>query len=149
MVDAKVIIGKAKKENLEGIINLLSQLSPPKPGEKMDNETGQTILETIINTPDYYLCVAEIEGELVGTATLLIQWNLSHGGRPYAHVENVVVDIRFRGNGIGRKMVNFLVSKARGRGCYKAILNCESKNIPFYTRCGFRETGEVEMRLTL
>jgi ribosomal protein S18 acetylase RimI-like enzyme len=138
---------EAKTEDLEGIISLLCQLSPPKPGEFLDTETGQAILDSITGNPDYCLCVAKVNGELAGTALLLIQLNLSHGGKPYGHVENVVTNICQRGNGIGLAMVNFLLSKARERGCYKVILDCEVKNVPFYERCGFRTTGEVEMRL--
>lgn len=147
MKNEKIFIRKAGKEDLEGIIALLSQLSPPKQGEKIDNKTGQAILKNIIANPDYCLCTAKIGDVLAGTATLLIQLNLSHGGKPYAHVENVVTDVRFRGRGIGLAMVKFLISQASERGCYKIILNCESKNIHFYRRCGFHETGEVEMRI--
>ncbi len=142
------IIREARPEDLEGILHLLGQLSPPGPGEESDPESGRAILERMINNPDYYLSVFLLEGRLVGTATLLVQWNLSHGGKPYGHVENVVTEGRVRGNGVGRAMVDFLILKARERGCYKVILNCESKNIHFYEQCGFRLTGEVEMRLS-
>ncbi|MBN1444612.1 MAG: GNAT family N-acetyltransferase [Candidatus Omnitrophica bacterium] len=146
MEDMKKIVSEAKMEDIEGIVSLLYQLSPRKPGESLDRETGQAILKSIIDNPDYCLCVAKINGELAGTALLLIQLNLSHGGKPYGHVENVVTDVSRRGKGIGLTMVNFLMSKARERGCYKVILDCEAKNIPFYERCGFSLTGESEMR---
>ncbi|MCX8082553.1 MAG: GNAT family N-acetyltransferase [bacterium] len=140
----------AQTKDFEGIVNLLSQLSPPKEGENLDSEKGKGILKNILNNTDYCLCVVEDkDGVLLGTATLLIQQNLSHGGRPYAHLENVVTDIRHRKKGIGLAMVKFLIEKAKERGCYKVILNCETKNIIFYERCGFRITGEVEMRINL
>jgi glucosamine-phosphate N-acetyltransferase len=147
MPDTKRNICTAQMTDLAGIVWLLLQLSPSKTGEDMDSGTGREILKSIMENPDYCLCVAKIGSRIVGTATLLIQLNLSHGGKPYAHLENVVTDIAFRRKGIGREMVSYLTEKARGRGCYKVILNCESKNIPFYKCCGFRETGEVEMRL--
>jgi len=149
MTDMKIVVRKAKMEDLAEIVRLLYQLSPPSPGEKLDDETGRIILKKTLSNPDYCLCVAEVGSEIAGTAILLIQLNLSHGGKSYAHVENVVTDVPFRGKGIGREMVNFLVLKARNNGCYKVILNCESKNIPFYERCGFHLTGESEMRVGL
>ncbi len=149
MEDIKKIVCEAKAEDLEGIVNMLYQLSPPKSGESLNKEAGQAILKSIIDNPDYCLCIAKVNGELAGTALLLIQLNLSHGGKSYGHVENVVTDIRSRGKGIGLAMVNFLMSKARERRCYKVILDCETKNIPFYERCGFSITGESEMRFKL
>ncbi len=139
----------AETEDLETIAGLLCQLSPPKAGETLDAEAGRKILQSIINNPDYCLCVAETVGQVVGTALLLVQLNLSHGGNPYAHVENVVTDISLRGRGIGQAMMNFLVSEARRRDCYKVILCCEAKNILFYEHCGFNLTGEVEMRFDM
>ncbi|HOL21711.1 MAG TPA: GNAT family N-acetyltransferase [bacterium] len=139
----------ARMDDFEGIVNLLSQLSPPKPGENLESERGREILKNILNDPDYCLCVAESEGNLLGTATLLIQQNLSHGGRPYAHIENVITDIKHRKKGVGLEMIKFLIEKAKEKGCYKVILNCETKNIAFYEKCGFCITGEVEMRINL
>lgn len=149
MENEKVVVCRARIEDLEGIIKLLHQLSPPKPGENTDKKNAQEVLEGILNNPDYCLCVAYLGSEPVGTALLLIQRNLSHGVKPYAHVENVVTDIRFRGKGIGQKMVDYLVSQARENDCYKVILCCETKNIPFYEHCGFSLTGESEMRIAL
>ncbi|MDD3726088.1 MAG: GNAT family N-acetyltransferase [Candidatus Ratteibacteria bacterium] len=146
-MDFKVRI--ARMDDFEGIVGLLSQLSPPKPEDRLESNRGREILKDILNSPDYCLCVAEGEEGLLGTAILLIQKNLSHGGRPYGHLENVVTDIRHRRKGMGLVMVGFLIEKAREKGCYKVILNCETKNISFYERCGFCITGEVEMRINL
>ncbi|MCM8777641.1 MAG: GNAT family N-acetyltransferase [Candidatus Omnitrophica bacterium] len=142
-------VRNARLDDFKGIVDLLSQLSPPKEGESLDVKKGEEILRNILNNPDYFLCIAESKDGLVGTAILLVQQNLSHGGRPYAHLENVVTDIRHRKKGIGLAMVRYLIEKARAKGCYKVILNCETKNIVFYEKCGFCITGEVEMRINL
>lgn len=141
------MVRESTKNDLAGIVRLLARLSPPRAGEETGPAALRAALARIRGNPDYCLCVAEREGEPVGTATLLVQHNLSHGCRPYGHIENVVTDDRFRGNGIGREMIAFLVARAGDRGCYKVILNCGAHNVPFYLRCGFRVTGELEMRL--
>ena len=96
---------------------------------------------------NYFLCVFEDEGRVLGTALLLVQMNISQGGRPYSHIENVVVDKECRGKGAGKKMMDYLVEKARELDCYKILLNCGKDNIAFYEKCGFFDSGEVEMRL--
>jgi glucosamine-phosphate N-acetyltransferase len=142
------MIRDAKPKDLEQILGLLYQLSPVSEEDlKINKKKLKKVLREMIKDKNHLICVYEKEQKLLGIATLLIQLNLSHGGRPYAHVENVVTDQAFRGNGVGKEMIDYLIKRADERGCYKSILNCEEKNIPFYERCRFHLTGEVEMRL--
>lgn len=138
------IIRRAKQNDLTRLIELLNQLSPPK--DNGFTENSDSVLAKIILDDNYYLNVYDFCGELEGTSMLFVQYNLSHGCRPVGHVENVVVDERFRGQGIGRILVNDLIRVARNRQCYKLILNCTEHNVPFYQFAGFRRTGEIELR---
>jgi len=134
--------------DLNVLLDLLYQLSPAKEEDSSaDYKNLQGILQRIITDDNHCLCVCEYDGKVIGTAVLLIQLNLSHHGRPYGHIENVVTDQAQRGKGIGTRMVEYLVQRARERNCYKIILDCAKHNIPFYKKCGFTETGEVEMRI--
>lgn len=146
-----IVFREARHSDLHNLLGLLHQLSPPKDCEK--NAGGDELLQVlgkIINDENHFIFVLEKEGRLLGTATLLLQMNLSHAGRPYAHIENVVIDEKHRGKGIGKKILGHLVEKAKERNCYKIILHCKKDSIlPFYKKCGLRETGEVEMRFDL
>jgi glucosamine-phosphate N-acetyltransferase len=62
------------------------------------------------------------------------------------HVEDVVVDAAARGRGLGERVVRRLVEHARGRGCYKVILNCTPELTGFYAKVGFEEKN-VQMGL--
>lgn len=81
---------------------------------------------------------------IAATATLLVERKLVRGGASAGHIEDVVVDARFRGTGLGRRMVDTLTDEARRRGCYKVILDCAEVNVPFYERCGY-VTKELQM----
>ncbi|HEY4222677.1 MAG TPA: GNAT family N-acetyltransferase, partial [Myxococcota bacterium] len=54
------------------------------------------------------IVVAEDGGVVVGTATLRVFANLSHGGRGVAQAESVVVDERVRGRGVGALLMQHL-----------------------------------------
>lgn len=136
-------IRKANLEDLKEIVRLLNQLSP---SEEAEFGKLKEIFDKMIKDENYYLCVAEEGKELVGTGLLLIQMNLSHSGRPYGHIENIVVDSNHRGKGIGKKIISYLIEKAKENNCYKIILDCKKENVAFYEKCSFKETGEVEMR---
>jgi glucosamine-phosphate N-acetyltransferase len=138
-------IRKANQDDLKEILDLLDQLSPSS--ENPDIEKLGSILEKITKDENYYLCVVEEDKKIIGTGTLLIQMNLSHNGHPYAHIENIVVDKHHRKKGIGKFIISYLIEKAKQSNCYKVILNCKKENVPFYERCSFDATGEIEMRL--
>tara|TARA_Y100000310_G_scaffold288123_1_gene313494 strand:- start:556 stop:996 length:441 start_codon:yes stop_codon:yes gene_type:complete len=141
------LVRKARLDDLDAIVDLLEQLTPMKEGSVFNRDKVEIIFRKILENENYCLCVFEDDGEVLGTALLLVQMNISQGGRPYAHIENVVVDKDCRGKGAGKKMMDYLIGRARGLNCYKVLLNCGKDNIPFYEKCGFFDSGEVEMRL--
>lgn len=145
-----MMIRKAQLSDMPRLLDLLHQLSPIANLEKEKNRAElRSVLKRILSNNDYFLMVAEIGDEIVATATLLIQENLSHQGRPYGHIENVVTDQKYRNNNVGEKMIHFLVQVASFKNCYKVILNCSLSNIHFYQKSGFKRDLQTEMRLDL
>ena len=138
-----MIIRCFDESDLGRAVELLEQLSP----SLIDNDILRTAVADL--SGDHYINVCEVNGLVIGTSHLYVQPNLSHGGKPKGHVENVVVDRNHREHGIGRLLVNDLLRVARERGCYKVVLNCKPENYGFYKGLGFRVTGEVEMRFDL
>jgi len=86
-----------------------------------------------------YMVVAEIDGEIIGTATLHLQKKLIRDGGLAAFIEDVAVREKHRGKKIGEKLIEHLVEKAKNSGCYKINLSCFRERIAFYERCGFKK----------
>jgi GNAT superfamily N-acetyltransferase len=94
--------------------------------------------------PGRVLLVAVIDGDVVGTADLVILPNLSHGCRPYAVVENVVVDASSRSRGIGAALFGEIERRTAEAGCYKVelvSLNHRRRAHAFYERIGYSAVG--------
>ena len=89
--------------------------------------------------------VAELDGKIVGSTTLLIEQKFIHEGGFVGHIEDVVVKKEFEGQEIGMKLVLSLLDVANEKKCYKTILNCEDELIPFYEKIGFKQKSN-EMR---
>jgi GNAT superfamily N-acetyltransferase len=86
------------------------------------------------------LLVIEAAGRIVGTLVLLIVPNIGRRGRPYAIVENVVVDEAQRSRGYGAALMRYAIEEARKAGCYKVALTSRlhrSEAHRFYERLGF------------
>ena len=85
---------------------------------------------------------------VLGTASVLIEPKFLKGGRNVGHIEDVVVDEKVRGSGIGQQLMDYLIQFCIKNRCYKVILNCSNKNIPFYENLEFVQ-WENQMRLEL
>ena len=73
--------------------------------------------------PDRTVLVATVDGVIAGTVDLLIvRPSLTHGGRPWAAVENVVVDDRHHRRGVGRALMEEAARRAREADCHRLQL---------------------------
>jgi glucosamine-phosphate N-acetyltransferase len=100
------------------------------------------------SNPNQHTIVADVEGSIIGTASLSIEFKFLHGGSRVGHIEDVAVMSTVREKGIGALLINHLVGIAKNEKCYKIILDCSSENIPFYIKCGFQVSQHC-MRMNL
>ena len=94
--------------------------------------------------PSYRVFVAETDGTIAGTYSLIILDKLAKRGVPAGVVEDVAVLPAFQGLGIGRAMMEHAREECRRAGCYKMAL---SSNLAregahrFYDALGFERHG--------
>jgi GNAT superfamily N-acetyltransferase len=134
----------ATKNDLPEVVSLCAMLYEESEGGAPSAENAEIIFDRITRYPDYRIYLAEINGDIVGTFTLLIFDNLGHGGAPSAIVENVVVSPEYRGRGIGKRMMDFAMQRARDAGCYKLALSTNVKREEahrFYESLGYKRHG--------
>jgi len=117
----------------------LESLDNLRTASNLNKETAKDILKKIIVNSDHIIHVAEIDGKIVGSTTLIIEQKFIHDGGKVGHIEDVVVAKEFEGRGIGMKLVVSLLEKAKTMNCYKTILDCKEGLIPFYERIGFKK----------
>jgi glucosamine-phosphate N-acetyltransferase len=87
-----------------------------------------------------YTYVAEYEGHIVGTASLLVDFKFINSGGRVGIVEDVIVLPDFQGLGIGRRLMVAVERKAMELRCYKICLYCSDDLIAYYERLGFNHT---------
>lgn len=133
-------VRQAVPGDIDGLLALYIQLSPENAGPVRDRAALELAMADILAAPFMYLLVAAGGDGLVGTLTLVIVPNLTHGGRPWAQIENMVVEESLRGTGVGRQMLEDAVRMAWGAGCYKVQLQSANARVDahrFYERLGF------------
>jgi GNAT superfamily N-acetyltransferase len=121
------------------LLDLLAQLNPcdlPLPDEK----TLAEVWADIRADKKIHCLVAEWEGKLVGSCTLVVIPNLTRGTMPYGVLENVVTHAEYRKQGIGRGILAHALAIAWKNNCYKVMLLTSKKDdetLRFYRNSGF------------
>lgn len=98
--------------------------------------------------PDtYHVLVIEQEEpkKIVGCGTIFFERKLVHQCSFAGHIEDICVSEEVRSKGVGKQLIKLLLEAGKEKGCYKVILDCSDKNIPFYEKCGLYKSGN-EMR---
>lgn len=131
------IIRELRREDiLNGFLTTLDSL---RKASDIGTDKAMKIFEKINSNPDHIIAVAELDGKIVGTTTLLIEQKFIHDGGVVGHIEDVVVNKDYHGQKIGEKIMKYLLEIAKNRGCYKTILDCTDDVKPFYEKLGFKQ----------
>jgi GNAT superfamily N-acetyltransferase len=99
---------------------------------------------------NYYKFEYILEGKIIGRALLFLIYNDLHP-KPYGLLEDVFVEEKYRGKGIGKELVQRVIEKAKELGCYKLIATSrfERENVHrLYENLGFKKWG-YEFRIDL
>jgi GNAT superfamily N-acetyltransferase len=136
-------IRKAVEDDIAGIIALYAQPEMDN-GNVLPEKEAKTLFNTLKSYPCYNIYIATLEDEIVGTFALLIMDNLAHMGAPSGIIEDVAVDPKYQGKGIGKFMISFAINLCKEAGCYKLSLSSNIKRIrthKFYESLGFKQHG--------
>lgn len=109
-------------------------------------DKAKSVFEKILADENYHIIVAEENGEIVSSCTVVIVPNLTRGVRPYARVENVVTHSEHRGKGLATACLDRAKEIAVQAGCYNIALLTGSKNestLKFYENAGYNRTDKT------
>jgi glucosamine-phosphate N-acetyltransferase len=133
----EVTIRELKEEDIQkGFLKTLDTL---RQTSSITQEKTLEIFKEIKTNPKHMIIIAELNGEIIGTTTLLVEPKFIHQGGKVGHIEDVVVRKEFQGRKIGQKIIKFVLQIAKNQGCYKTILNCSDDVKSFYEEIGFKQ----------
>jgi len=144
----------AKDGDLDAIVALLADdaIARTRSGHvKAATPEVRAAFALIQADPDDDIWVGERDGQVVATLQLTILSGLSRNGMRRALVEAVRVDSRMRGQGIGERLMQVAMNRARERGCGIIQLTSDLRRADahrFYARLGF-EASHVGMKCML
>jgi streptothricin acetyltransferase len=93
---------------------------------------------TYVANPDRIVFFAYVDDELAGQIRVWKHWNA------YAYIDDIAVDAKYRGQGIGRALIERAIEWAKAKGFPGLMLETQNNNVAackLYERCGFELRG--------
>lgn len=132
------MIREITEKDLDGLLTLYTQLHD-NPFPEKNNELKQ-LWSDILSDRNHHIIVCEEHGELISSCVCVVIPNLTHGQRPYALIENVVTDEKYRKKGYATACLDFAREIASKENCYKIMLMTGSKQestLNFYQKADY------------
>ena len=112
-------------------------------GEKRYAAGGNDSFLQVLRSPTNYLYVAELDGQLVGFASLSVRHVVRYP-KLIAELDELYVDPNKREHGIGRQLMQQIEATAKEQGCYRLFIESHYKHTAahkFYEGLGYTNNG--------
>jgi len=149
MMDAAVTctVRSASAEDLPAALALHARREQGSDVPRSASDQERQTWMRMMRSENLTVYLAEVNGQVVGTATLITMPNLTYDCAPTAFVEAVVVAEDHRRKGIATAIMRRLLSDARSAGCNKVQLLSHKRHGTdgahrLYTSVGFEPEAE-------
>jgi GNAT superfamily N-acetyltransferase len=137
-----IIICMANKQDVQGMLPLLAQLGYPTNLQELEER-----FEAFVNLDGYGLAVATLSHKTIGW----VAWSKSKSfvsNKIRIHIEGLVVDKDYRGQGIGKKLMIFVEEFAKQFGpviidLTSGLRRAKDGSHEFYKVLGYHNEGPM------
>lgn len=138
------MVREIEKNDLDDLLRLYMQLH----NNPMPEKTAELlqIWDAVFGDKNHHVIVAEENGKIVSSCVCVIIPNLTHNQQPYAFIENVITDEKFRKKGLATQCLNYAKEIAQKENCYKMMLLTGSKEkstLDFYRKSGYNSDDKT------
>lgn len=137
------MIREITENDFDQLLRLYMQLDNPFP-EK--SERVLAAWNSILADENHHIIVAEEDGNIVSSCVCVIIPNLTRGQRPYAFVENVITDEKYRKKGLATVCLDYARELAQRKNCYKMMLLTgarQESTLRFYEQAGYNKNDKT------
>jgi ribosomal protein S18 acetylase RimI-like enzyme len=115
------------------------------------SDVGRNYFKKMIEDENEIALVAELEDKIVGYLVVSIYHHSFRKENPIAELDNMYIEEKFRGKGIGTQLVAEAKRKAKEKGARTLKVEAAAQNekaLSFYRACGF-EDFDIILQMSL
>ncbi|TXL57864.1 GNAT family N-acetyltransferase [Cerasibacillus terrae] len=150
----EITLRKATEQDLDRIVEMLADDVLGSKRECYQHPLPSSYTEAfkaITSDPNNELIVACYANEVIGVQQITFTPYITHQGGWRATIEGVRTSSSVRGKGVGTKLIEWAIQRAKARGCHLIQLTTDKKRddaLRFYEHLGFSATHEgLKMKL--
>lgn len=147
-METKIDFRIATIRDLDSIVKMLADDSLGSQRECYEQPLPDSYLKafhSITDDPNIEFVVACIGNEIIGVQQITFTPYLTYQGGWRATIEGVRTSSSARGKGVGTKLIQWAIQRAKDRGCHLVQLTTDKKRedaLRFYERLGFTVSHE-------
>ena len=145
-------ISEANAEDIPSLVSLLHELFTLESDFTPDSDKQARALQLIIGNPACgRIFVLRADSRVIGMVNALFTISTAEGG-PVVLLEDVIIAQPYRGQGLGRKLVEHVLEWARRESFLRVTVLADRTNeaaLNFYRQLDFRRSSMVVNRLEL
>ena len=130
-----VIINNLEKNDYQNYLNLMNQFRPIQ--NNFSYELFGSLYDKIFLSSEIY--VARLNNNIIGSIKVFYEQKFINNCALYAHVEDVIVDEKYRHLKIGSQLLDYVKKKAIEKDCFKCTLVCSEEVSKFYVNNQFEK----------
>jgi ribosomal protein S18 acetylase RimI-like enzyme len=142
-------IRRARLSDRDTLVNFTLNEAREAEGADLDAVRVTRGVQAAFDTsPPVRYWVADADGEVVGSTSIVTEWSDFHGGE-YWWVQSIYIVPDHRGSGLLGRLLDHLAAEAQAAGAVDLRLYVHNENaraINAYRRCGFADAPYVIMR---
>lgn len=138
------MIREITENDFDQLLRLYMQLHDNPFPEK--SERVLAAWNSILADENHHIIVAEEDGNIASSCVCVIIPNLTRGQRPYAFVENVITDEKYRKKGLATACLDYARELALRKNCYKMMLLTgarQESTLRFYEQAGYNKNDKT------
>jgi ribosomal protein S18 acetylase RimI-like enzyme len=130
-------------EHVNAMLEMLNHYMEDPMGDHLphDRKKQEKLIRDLAAHPTVEILLAKVDGKYAGMVTTFVNYS-TFKLQPYLYIHDVVVHESNRGQGIGRKMLQFLHTEAKSRGYCKVTLEVREDNpaaLKLYASLGYKD----------
>jgi GNAT superfamily N-acetyltransferase len=133
----EIIINKLEKNDYINFLDLMKQFRPIK--EKILYDNFCDLYDKIFLSGEIY--VAKLDEKIIGSIKVFYEQKFINNCALYAHIEDVIVDEKYRHLKIGSQLLDYVKEKSIEKNCFKCTLVCNEEVSTFYYNNNFENRG--------
>jgi GNAT superfamily N-acetyltransferase len=131
----------ARRDHQDAVVRLISAYASDPMGNSgpLPSDVLERLIPGLRSHPTTLILLAYVNGTAVGIATCFVGFSTFYA-RPLVNVHDLAVLPEFRGQGVGRQLLESVTGKARQLGCCKVTLEVHEANArakQMYEAAGF------------